>query len=279
MPYAFAYHEIITDKEGNPVDYRFLDANKGFEEATGLKLSKILGKTLLEVLPKTEKSWIESYGEVALKGKTIQGENYSAALSRHYRYNAFSPEKGKFVVMFVDITEVVKLKEEAEKANAKISLILDTSPALIWQTNNKGEGVFFNKAWEDFTGLKAKDCLGGKWSKVIFGDDEPLVHDKYYEAVKNHEAFDVVHRIHHAFGGYRWVRTKAKPYIEDGVMIGFLGTVIDINEEVEAKNEVQEQMVKIGKRNEDLEKMNQLMVDRELKMVDLKRTIETLKTK
>jgi PAS domain-containing protein len=34
---AFAYHQIILDDQGIPVDYVFLEINKAFEEMTGLK--------------------------------------------------------------------------------------------------------------------------------------------------------------------------------------------------------------------------------------------------
>jgi PAS domain-containing protein len=37
LPDAFAYHQIILDDQGIPVDYIFLEVNKAFEEMTGLK--------------------------------------------------------------------------------------------------------------------------------------------------------------------------------------------------------------------------------------------------
>ena len=35
LPEAFAYHQVLTDSEGEPVDYIFLDVNWAFEEMTG----------------------------------------------------------------------------------------------------------------------------------------------------------------------------------------------------------------------------------------------------
>jgi PAS domain S-box-containing protein len=48
---AFALHEVITDKNGKPVNYRFLDVNPAFEKMTGLKARDVIGKTILEILP------------------------------------------------------------------------------------------------------------------------------------------------------------------------------------------------------------------------------------
>lgn len=37
---AFAYHKLVVDKTGKPVDYIFLEVNHAFEAMTGLKRKK-----------------------------------------------------------------------------------------------------------------------------------------------------------------------------------------------------------------------------------------------
>ncbi len=80
MHNGFALHEIICDDNGNPCDYRFLEVNLAFERMTGLKREEIIGKTVLDVLPRTEPYWIDTYGRVALTGKSIRFENYSTTI-------------------------------------------------------------------------------------------------------------------------------------------------------------------------------------------------------
>ncbi len=36
LPDAFTYYRIVTDGDGNPADYVFLEVNAAFEEMTGL---------------------------------------------------------------------------------------------------------------------------------------------------------------------------------------------------------------------------------------------------
>jgi PAS domain S-box-containing protein len=105
MQEGAALHEIICDEAGKPVDYRFLNVNPAFEKLISLKAADILGKTVLEVMPQTERYWIETYGRVALTGKPIMMENYARALERWYQVSAFCPGVGQFAVMFQDITE------------------------------------------------------------------------------------------------------------------------------------------------------------------------------
>ncbi len=128
---GFALHEIICDTDGKPVDYRFIEVNPAFETLTGLKHENIAGKRVLEILPMTEHYWIETYGRVALNGESIRFDNYSAEMDKHFEVVAFSPEKGKFAVIFVDITErkkiekeLIKSKIKAEEASAAKSMFL-----------------------------------------------------------------------------------------------------------------------------------------------------------
>lgn len=47
-PIAYAYHKMIYDAFGNPVDYEFIDVNAAFEKMTSLNASDIIGKKLLK---------------------------------------------------------------------------------------------------------------------------------------------------------------------------------------------------------------------------------------
>jgi PAS domain S-box-containing protein len=115
---GYALHEVICDANGCPIDYRFVMVNPAFERMTGLKASAIVGKTVLEVLPHIEKSWIETYGEVALSGNPKVFENYSGELRKWFRVSAYSPAKGQFAVVFSDISES-KTVEESILSNEK----------------------------------------------------------------------------------------------------------------------------------------------------------------
>jgi PAS domain S-box-containing protein len=101
---GFALHEIICDNKDKPVDYRFLEINPAFEKITGLSRD-IIGKTVKQVLPNIEPSWINKYGQVALTGKSVRFENYSGDLDRYFEVVAFSPQKGQFATIFIDITD------------------------------------------------------------------------------------------------------------------------------------------------------------------------------
>ncbi|OGR16055.1 MAG: hypothetical protein A2X81_08905 [Desulfobacterales bacterium GWB2_56_26] len=110
---GFALHEIIC-RDGQPVDYRFLSVNPAFEALTGMKAEDLIGKTVLEVLPDTEPSWIDTYGQVALTGRPISFERYTAPLDQYFEVAAYCPAPGQFACIFQDITP--RKKADVEKS-------------------------------------------------------------------------------------------------------------------------------------------------------------------
>ena len=69
MSEGFSLHEIITNEQGKPVDFRFLDANKAYESHVGVKPEDIIGKTILSIVSYVDRQQIERYGKVALTGE------------------------------------------------------------------------------------------------------------------------------------------------------------------------------------------------------------------
>ena len=121
MDEGFACHEMIYDEKGRPADYRFLEVNPAFERLTGLKRENILGKRVLEVMPKTEQSWIEKYGEVALTGKRIHFESRAEELGKWFEVSAFSPRRGQFATTFFDITPRKEAELRGEELNRDLA--------------------------------------------------------------------------------------------------------------------------------------------------------------
>ena len=152
MMEGFALHEIICNKKGKPVDYRFLSVNPAFERMTGLSAASLIDKTVKEVLPDTETSWIERYGAVALTSIPVSFEDYSKPFGRNYQVVAFCPQIGQFATIITDVTDRII----AEK------LLVQNRARLI-----RGESVSKSGNWE--LHLDSGIIIGSEGARKLYG--------------------------------------------------------------------------------------------------------------
>ena len=127
-PFGYAFHKIVMDETGKPIDYEFIEVNKAFEKLTGLKQSNIVGKNVTEAIPGIEKGefdWIGFYGKVALEETEDSFEQFSEPLGKHYSVQVYSPQKEYFVTIFTDISAQKSISEIAAKFNSFNSGKLD----------------------------------------------------------------------------------------------------------------------------------------------------------
>ena len=123
MQEGFALHQIILGRDGKPADYAFLEINGAFKAYTGLT-DAIIGRRVTDVYPGIEAmpfDWIGTYGQVALTGEPVDFEQYFEPNARWYHLFAFSPRRGQFGVLFIDIT--VRKQVAAERLGME-----DTAP-------------------------------------------------------------------------------------------------------------------------------------------------------
>ena len=168
---GFAVHEIITDETGKPIDYRFLAVNPSFEKFTGLKASDIIGKTVRQVLPNTEASWIETYGKVALTGEPIQFENYAQELGKHYTVVAFSPQKNQFACIFHDMTERMLAEEALRESEERLRGTFEQAAVGIANFEMGGKFIRINQRLCEISGFSRKELLNKLARDIIHPKD------------------------------------------------------------------------------------------------------------
>jgi len=163
---GFAVHEIICDAQGQPIDYRFLVVNPAFERMTGLKTENIVGRTVLEVLPETERLWIETYGCVALTGEPAFFESYAKALDKYFEVSAFRSAPNRFVTVFADITGRKKAEKKLEESETLYRKLFEDHTAVKLMVNpdtgdiidaNKAAGNFYGWSREQLRQMKIQD--------------------------------------------------------------------------------------------------------------------------
>ncbi len=119
---GLAYHKILLDEHGEPLDYVFLEVNEAFCRLTGLSRD-IIGKRATEAIPglrDLEPDLISVYGKVALTGEEAIFESYFHLFGVWFSVSAYSPEKGYFISLLEDITERKWAEESLHKLNEEL---------------------------------------------------------------------------------------------------------------------------------------------------------------
>ena len=116
-------------------------------------------------------------------------------------------------------------------------LLVEQAPIMIWRSNTTMECDYFNLKWLEFTGRTMDQELGNGWAKGVFSEDFDKCLEIYVSSFKNRLAFEMEYRLRRNDGVYRWIFDRGVPFqSEQGSFAGYIGSCIDITEQIEARN-------------------------------------------
>ena len=171
---GYCLMQLLFDETGEPVDYRFLEANATFEAHTGLKAA--VGRTARTLVPDLDVSWFRLYGAVATSGQPARFENHAPAMGRWFEVYASrvgAPELRQVALVFKDITErkrgeaeraALLLREQEARAEAEAerqkqqSLFQQAPVAICMHEGPRHTYTFANTAYRDIVG--GRDVVG-----------------------------------------------------------------------------------------------------------------------
>lgn len=125
MGQGFYLADILYDDDGEPRDYRFIDANSAFTEIIGLGQEELIGRTYNGLVPPDpESGWLDCFRRVAATGIPENFTFASAIYNRYFETYAFRPEEGKFAALVKDVTDRVQAEDRIKALLAEKELIL-----------------------------------------------------------------------------------------------------------------------------------------------------------
>lgn len=233
---GFSYHQVICDEFGKPCDYRFIEVNPAFERLTGLTKNQVVGKRVLEILPGTEKYWIERYGHVALTGETDYSVHMSKEFGRIYESRAFCPEYGKFAVIFNDVTEQYMAEE---KIQFQASL-LDQVRNAVFASDLRGQITYWNRYAETLYKYTVEEAIGRQIRDLIIPDASVATFQHLTDSMSNNEYWEGELEVQSKDGKHFPVyMTNALLTDKEGNHSGYVGITADISERVHLEEQLQ----------------------------------------
>lgn len=105
MTTGYMLHEVITDENNFPIDFKFIETNQYYKNLTGGDPLESIGKTIKEMFPNADNEMIQKYCQVGITGEPLIQEYYSKTYNKYIKVCCYSPEKGIFAAIYEDITE------------------------------------------------------------------------------------------------------------------------------------------------------------------------------
>jgi PAS domain S-box-containing protein len=110
-------------------------------------------------------------------------------------------------------------------------LLLDGLPALIRMTGADHACSFCNRTWLIFTGRALERELGNGWCEGVHKDDYVRYQVVYHQAFAARQPFEVLYRLRHLSGEYRWLLERAVPlYRGDGSFAGYSASCSEVTQ-------------------------------------------------
>jgi PAS domain S-box-containing protein len=129
-------HRLITDKDGQPVDYILEKVNKAAEKILSWNRKDIEGKKATEIYS-GDTPFIERYAKVAQTGKAEYFVDYYPRFKKWYEINSFCPKKGYFANVFRDITERKQAEEKIRHLNLVLRAIRNVNQLIVKEKNRE----------------------------------------------------------------------------------------------------------------------------------------------
>ena len=141
-----------------------------------------------------------------------------------------------------DVTERKILEDSLRNQEERYNLAIETTDAGVWDWDIINDTVALSKKWKTMLGYNEEEIEDSfnSWKNLWHPDDRAMISN----ALKNHlegksNKYEIVYRILHKDGNYRWVMTKGDIiWNDDGKPIRFIGTNIDISKYKEIESEL-----------------------------------------
>ncbi len=152
-----ALHELITDADGNPIDYRILDCNPAFTRITGIPRAQAIGARASQVYHMPEPPYLATYAQVARTGVPTHFETYFAPMDKHFNISVFAPSPSHFATVALDISERVRAETQLNELNAALEHRVGERTAQLQAANKELEAFSYSVSHDLRAPLRALD--------------------------------------------------------------------------------------------------------------------------
>ena len=233
-------HSLVYDDQGNACNYRIIEANPISEEYLNIKREDAIGKLATELFGTQEAPFLDTYSKVAETGEPYSFELFFEPMNKHFLVSVFSPAKGSFATVFLDITEKKKTEKDLLQNHYYLSKAQEIGNIGTWELDLlQNQLIWTDENYKIFGVPIGTPMTYELFLNQIHPDDREYVNTEWNAALKT-KSYDIEHRL--LIGDQvKWVREKADIEFDDkGNAIKAIGFTQDITERNLAEKEFKE---------------------------------------
>jgi PAS domain S-box-containing protein len=240
---GIAHCRVITNEQGEPIDYEIIQINDAYEQITGIKREDIEGRRAREVFPGIEHfayDYIGNFGRVGLFGDELNIEVYFDTIQQWLSIYIYSPKPGEFTAIFSDVSQRKSTEQALYASEERFRLARQAVEGVVYDWDPVNNIVHQMDGAHEIFGLPESEKLPSKpgwWQARIHPEDAAHARAKLTAALAGKaDSIDDEYRFQHDDG--RWIHLWDRAFVlrdEDNQATRVVGIAVDITERKEAE--------------------------------------------
>ena len=252
MPILYMQEELVTDKNGNPIELIYRNVNSEFEKHFYRK-EEVIGRKGSEIFPESMPEFLHFTKMALTEKRAITFPYYFKAIDTFYDVVLKGTHQGNMIDIFcLNSTELHKAQQKLSATNSKLAMALDVANIVPWKWDLKSKTILcdINRPIELSTDEQEVEdsqlsVPDSQYFSKIFKEDRERVKQAYWDLIEGRaekvkEEYRIVNVQKNNLHKVEWVEAQAavEARDEDGKPLTLVGSSLVITNRKKMEQEL-----------------------------------------
>ena len=252
MPLLYMQEELVTDKNGNPIELIYRNVNSEFEKHFYRK-EEVIGRKGSEIFPESMPEFLHFTKMALTEKRAITFPYYFKAIDTFYDVVLKGTHQGNMIDIFcLNSTELHKAQQKLSATNSKLAMALEVANIVPWKWDLKSKTILcdINRPIELSTDEQEVEdsqlsVPDSQYFSKIFKEDRERVKQAYRDLIEGRaekvkEEYRIVNVQKNNLHKVEWVEAQAavEARDEDGKPLTLVGSSLVITNRKKMEQEL-----------------------------------------
>ena len=252
MPILYMQEELVTDKNGNPIELIYRNVNSEFEKHFYRK-EEVIGRKGSEIFPESMPEFLHFTKMALTEKRAITFPYYFKAIDTFYDVVLKGTHQGNMIDIFcLNSTELHKAQQKLSATNSKLAMALDVANIVPWKWDLKSKTILcdINRPIELSTDEQEVEdsqlsVPDSQYFSKIFKEDRERVKQAYRDLIEGRaekvkEEYRIVNVQKNNLHKVEWVKAQGavEARDEDGKPLTLVGSSLVITNRKKMEQEL-----------------------------------------